>query len=85
MPSALFRSAPSSNVVITIESAEGVITAAPSPWIALNVISTLSDQASPQNSDAIVNTMRPMTNTRRRPNRSANRPARRRKPPYVIA
>ena len=85
MPRALLRSAPSSNVVITIESADGVITAAPTPCTARDAMSTPSDQASPQKSEAIEKMTTPMMKTRRRPYRSARRPASRRKPPYVIA
>jgi hypothetical protein len=43
MPSALLRSAPSSNVVLTIESADGVMIAAPKPWTARDAIRTPSD------------------------------------------
>ena len=81
MPSALLRSEPSSKVVITIESADGVMIAAPRPCTARNAISAASDQASPQRSDAIEKTITPTTKTRRLPNRSAIRPASRRKPP----
>ena len=67
MPSALLRSAPSSNVVITIESADGVMTAAPMPWTARDAMRTPSDQASPQKSEASVKMTTPIMNTRRRP------------------
>src|SRR4051812_1905315 len=85
MPSALFRSAPSSNVVVMIDRAAGEMIAAPSPWSARAPTRTPSDHANPQRNDAIVNTTTPVRKTRRRPSRSAIRPASRRKPPNVIA
>ncbi len=85
IPSALLRSAPSSNVVMTIESAAGVMIAAPRPWTARATISTPSDQARPQKNEAVVKTTTPTRKTRRRPNMSAIRPASSRKPPNVIA
>ena len=57
MPSALLRSAPSSNVVMMIESAAGEMIAAPKPCTARAPISTPSDHASPQRNDAIVKTV----------------------------
>ncbi len=84
-PSALLRSAPSSKVVMMIESAAGEMIAAPSPWTAREAMSTPSDQASPQRNDAIVNTTTPIRKSRRLPNRSARRPPSNRKPPNVIA
>ena len=59
MPSALFRSGPSSKLVVMIESAAGVMIAAPRPWTARAMISTPSDQASPHTNDAIVKTATP--------------------------
>ena len=59
MPSALLRSAPSSKLVVMIESAAGVMIAAPRPWTARAAISTPSDQASPHRNDAIVKTATP--------------------------
>ena len=67
IPSALFRSAPSSNVVMMIESAAGEMIAAPRPCTARDAISTPSDQASPQKKDAIVKTTTPTTKILRRP------------------
>src|SRR5215203_5862872 len=46
---------------------------------------TPSELARPQTREAAVKTATPTMNTRRRPRRSAARPARRRKPPKVIA
>jgi hypothetical protein len=40
IPSALFRSAPSVNVVVTIERAAGEMIAAPRPWTARAAINT---------------------------------------------
>ena len=85
IPSALLRSAPSSKVVMMIESAAGEMIAAPRPCTARAAISTPSDQARPQRSDAIVKTTTPTRKTRRRPKRSAARPPSSRKPPNVIA
>src|SRR5919109_2987444 len=85
MPSALFRSAPSVNVVVTIESAAGEMIAAPTPCTAREAISTPALCASPHVSDVAVKRIKPPTKIRRRPRRSAIRPPRRRKPPNVIA
>ena len=63
-----------------IESAVGVMIAAPMPWRARAPISAAGDQASPQRSEAAVKTTRPNMNTRRRPSRSAARPPRRSRP-----
>ena len=48
IPSALLRSAPSSKVVMTIESAAGEMIAAPRPWTARAPIRTPSELARPQ-------------------------------------
>jgi hypothetical protein len=85
MPSALLRSAPSSKVVITIESAVGVMIAAPAPWMARAEISAAGLQASAHNSDAAVKSPSPTMNTRLRPSRSAARPPSKSKPPKVRA
>ena len=84
-PSAAFRSLPSAKVVLRIESAAGVIIAAPSPCSARAPISAASLQASPDRSEAPVKTMSPAMNTRRRPTMSATRPPSRRKPPKKSA
>ena len=55
IPSALLRSAPSGNVVITIDSAVGVMTAAATPWTARAVSSAALVPASPAPSDASAN------------------------------
>ena len=81
IPSALLRSDPSANVVVTIERAAGEMIAAPSPWIDRAAISQPSEVANPPASDAVENTARPMMKRRRRPSRSAMRPPSSRKPP----
>jgi hypothetical protein len=85
IPSALLRSAPSSKVVVMIESALGVMIAAPIPWKARAPIRARSDQASPQSREAKVKTATPTMNTRRRPSRSAARPPSRSRPAKVSA
>ncbi len=52
IPSALFRSAPSSNVVVMIESVAGETIAAPSPCTARAAIKHAVEPASPQTSEA---------------------------------
>ncbi len=84
-PSALLRSAPSEKVVVTMDSAEGVMMAAPKPWIARETISMVSLWARPHSSEASVKRATPTRNTRRRPSRSAARPPSSRKPPNVMA
>ncbi len=68
-----------------IDSALGVMIAAPIPWKPHAPISAVSDQASPQRSEASVNRTTPTMNTRRRPSRSAARPPSRSKPANVSA
>ncbi len=84
-PSAMFRSRPSTNVTIRIESAAGVMIAAPSPWNERAAISDVSDQARPARSEETVNTITPTRKIRRRPRRSAARPPSSRKPPKTSA
>ena len=80
-PSALARSAPSSNVVVMIASAAGEMNAAPSPWSAREPISIPELVERPSSSDAAVNTTRPNRKKRLRPSRSPTRPPSSRKPP----
>ena len=68
-----------------IESAVGVMIAAPIPWNARAPIRASSDQASPQRSDANVKKTMPTMNTRRRPRRSAARPPSSSRPAKVSA
>ena len=84
IPSALFRSGPSSKLVITIDRAAGEMIAPPSPCTARDAISIPSDCASPHASEASVNSATPTMNTRRRPSKSAARPPSSRKPPNAI-
>jgi hypothetical protein len=84
-PSAMLRSRPSVKVVDRIDSAAGVIIAAPRPCKERAPINDVSDHARPASRDASVNTARPPRNTRRRPRRSAERPPRSRKPPNMSA
>ena len=74
MPSARLRSAPSAKMVMTIDSAAGNTTAAPTPCRPRITISTVSLPASPHASEAAANTASPTMKTRRRPSRSAARP-----------
>ena len=85
MPSALFRSEPSSKVVMMIESVAGEMIAAPTPCTARAPTSTPIEPASPQTSDAAEKTTIPTMNIRLRPSRSPARPPSSRKPPNVIA
>jgi hypothetical protein len=81
MPIAFVRSAPSSNVVVMIESAAGAISAAPSPWRPRNTMRASEVGARPLSSDATEKITTPTRNTCLRPMRSPARPPRRRKPP----
>ena len=83
--SATFRSWPSRKVVTTIESAAGARSAPPSPCSARVAISSPSDDASPDSSEANVNSPTPAMNTRLRPSRSARRPPSKSTPPKRIA
>ena len=49
--------------------------AAPTPWAARATLSIVIDCASPHSSDIAVKSARPITNSRRRPKRSASDPA----------
>jgi hypothetical protein len=80
-PSAFTRSVPWLKLVVRMDSAAGVISAAPSPWASRAPISMPEFCASPPASDARPNSTVPATSVRRRPSRSANRPPSSRKPP----
>src|SRR5262249_45226585 len=84
-PKATFRSLPSVNVVIRIESAAGGVTPAPRPRNARAPISEASDHAKPASSDEIVNRTIPIRKMRRRPSRSAARPPSSKNPPNTSA
>ena len=66
-----------------IDSAAGVTIAAPKPCTPRAAISIPDDVESPQTSEAAPKIASPAMKTMRRPMRSAARPPRRRKPPYV--
>ena len=61
-------------VTVMIESVEGFIIAAPTPCTTRKAIRMPALPARPQPSDDSVKTARPITNTSRRPNRSASFP-----------
>ena len=82
-PSALLRSAPSGNVVITIDSAVGVMIAAATPCTTRAASSTSVVPASPAPSEASANRPVPAMNMRRRPSRSAARPPSSSSPPKL--
>ena len=84
MPSALLRSRPSRNSVVSIERAAGETSAAPSPCSERNTISDPSDHANPSSKELTVKRRIPATKSRRRPSRSASRPPRRSAPPKKI-
>src|SRR5438045_2193027 len=85
IPSARFRSRPSRNIVVRIESAAGESSAAPRPCNARKVISELEDQDNPSSSEKIVNNNSPTMNSRRLPSRSASLPPSSSTPPKKIA
>ena len=85
IPSATFRSLPSRNVVVRIDSAAGASSAAPSPCAARKTINELEDHARPSRSEKTVKTVSPSMNMRRRPKRSAIRPPSRSTPPKKMA
>ena len=82
-PSAVFRSLPSANFVVRIESAVGRVSAAPSPCASRAPTRTPAVVAKPPTVDEIAMIAIPVTSTRRRPIRSASRPPRSMNPPYV--
>ena len=85
MPSALVRSRPSRNCVISNASAVGEASAPPRPWIARAASSTPAFGASPPSSEARVNTAIPVRNMRRWPSRSPARAPSSSRPPNVNA
>ena len=82
-PSALLRSGPSGKVVMTIDSAVGVIIAAATPCTTRAVSSAVLVPARPAPSEARANRIVPATNMRRRPSRSAARPPSSSRPPKL--
>ena len=79
------RGSGSENVAASSANAAGASIAAPMPCTARAATSAVPDGASPQASDAPPNTISPTWNSRRRPNRSAARPAATSRPPNVNA
>ena len=74
-PSARWRSASSVNMLVMIESVDGMISAAPIPMPALAAISMPTRAESAAQVDPAANTASPATNVRLRPTRSAMLPA----------
>ena len=66
-PSAVVRSRPSANVVVSTESAAGVTSAPPSPWSARPATRIPADPASPFINDAAENSTIPIRKRRLRP------------------
>ena len=62
------------NVTVMIESVDGFISAAPTPWTTRAAMSTLALPARPQPSDESVKMTSPTTKISRRPSRSASLP-----------
>ncbi len=84
-PSAMFRSRPSVNDRVRIDSADGVIVAAPRPWSARAPINDVSFQASPQRSEPTEKITSPAMKTFLRPRMSARRPPSSMNPPKTSA
>src|SRR5436309_9168287 len=64
----------SSNDALMIAKLPGTSNAAPTPWIARAAMSWRTLPARPHHTDAVANSATPITNTRRRPNRSPAAP-----------
>ena len=84
-PMARVRSGPSGKLVVMRDSAAGATIAAPAPCTTRAAISSTGSCASPPARLARENAIRPATNMRRRPSRSAARPPRMRRPPNEMA
>ena len=84
-PMARVRSGPSGKPVVMRDSAAGATTAAPAPCTTRAAISSTGSWASPPARLAREKAIRPATNMRRRPSRSAARPPRIRRPPNEMA
>jgi hypothetical protein len=81
---ALACSAGSRNIVTMIPRITLDVSAPPVPWRKRAATSVPCDCATPQSSDAKVNSAMPIRKIRRRPTRSPTRPARSSRPPNVI-
>ncbi len=79
-PIACARSFGSGIAFTTIARATGLSIEAPMPWTARAATSTPTEGAIAQSSEAAPNTIKPIRNTRRRPNRSASAPEEIRRP-----
>jgi hypothetical protein len=85
MPSALFRSDPSSNVTETIEKTDGERIAPAAPWARRAAMSIPAETERPQISEVTAKRPSPIMKSMRRPRRSPARPPSSRKPPNVSA
>ena len=83
MPSALLRSAPSAKVVVTIDSAVGVMIAAATPCTTRAAISAATDAGEPARERREREQSGPDHEHRRRPSRSAARPPSSSRPPKL--
>ena len=83
MPSAMLRRRPCSKVTVSRVRADAESMAPPSPWIPRNRMSSNAVLASPAASDDPAKATSPITNTSRRPIRSAMRPPSSRNPPKM--
>ncbi len=84
-PRARFRSLPSGNVMSTIESADGDISAAEIPCSARSTISIVGEMERPISNDSTVKLASPTSKILRCPKMSAARPPSNRNPPNVSA
>ena len=75
MPNALARSTLSTKICEMIDKATGFIMDAPIPWTSRAAMSSWMVPARLHSSDPSAKTIRPVWNTRRRPNRSPAAPA----------
>ncbi len=85
IPSALFRSGPSSKVTEVMEKTDGERIAPAAPCATRAPISIAEEVERPASSDVTANSASPTMKMRLRPSRSPKRPPRRRKPPKVSA
>jgi hypothetical protein len=83
MASARERTGPAGSVATSSASADGATSAAPVPWTARAATSAAADGAHAHATEAAEKTSRPARKARRRPYRSATRPASSSPPPNV--
>ena len=84
-PMARARSAGSRNTSLTIDSDEGIVSAAPAPITARHAISRSTEPENAAPIDPAAKTVRPMRKNRLRPNRSARLPPTSSRPAKTIA